>query len=209
MPRNQPALGEPTAERVTRVPDRAVAEPVYRAQWDHLEPWWFSTRTDNPRAGRFDLPLPHGTCYFADDPVATLIEKLVDPAQAEPLVRSDDLDRLRIWSGRLPPPWERVADTTDRASRVPKELGTITPYDLPWRWADALHADGRSALRYWLRLDPGAGRGVAVFSDHGAPAEPPPLDPEPAAAHAAGLREAVDVLESPPTLGMLSRQPDP
>lgn len=203
------ALRPPTTASVARIPDVAVDEAVYRAQWTQRAPWWFSTRTDNVNAGRFDLAAPHGTCSFAIDPVGALIEKLTDPEQADPLVPGEDLERLLVWHGTLPSPWDVAADPTDRASRVTEELGTVTPYDLPWAWADALHRDGRAGLRYWLRLDPGAGRGLALFSDAGAPASPPPLGHDVATAYVDDLRASFDIIDPTPTFGALPLAEEP
>lgn len=196
MGRATPALRRPTPAAVARVPSVRIDGEVFRAQWAHRAPWWFSTRTDNPHAGRFDLRSPRGTCSFSDDPIAAVIEKLTDPEQTDPLIAAEDLARLLVWHGELPDPWDVVADTTDRASRIPKELGATVPYDLPWSWADALHDDGRAGLRYWLRLDPGAGRGIAVFADAGEPNTPPPLEQDAATEYVDELRDSFDILEA-------------
>lgn len=209
MGRATPALRPPTAAATARVPDVSIDGQVFRAQWSHHRPWWFSTRTDNPWPGRFDLAAPHGTCYFADDPVAAIIEKLADPAQPVPLIPHEDLERLRVWRGPLPSPWNVVADTTDRASRVPKELGTSVPYEVPWSWADALHDDGRSGLRYWLRFDPGAGRGIAVFAESGEPDAPPWLRYETAAFYVDDLRASFDIIEPTITFAGLLAADEP
>lgn len=203
------ALRPPTAGNVARVPDVTIEDPVFRAQWVHSSPWWFSSRTDNPHAGRFDLQLPHGTCSFADDPVAAVIEKLTDPEQVDPLVPHEDLERVLVWHGSLPEPWDVVADSTDRASRLPKELGATVPYDLPWAWADALHSDGRNGLRYWRRLDPGSGRGLALFSRAGRPGEPPPLDHIPATAYLDDLRTSFDIVDPTPVFRALDQADEP
>lgn len=211
MARDVTAPRAPTSAAVARIPTIALDHRLYRVQWVGRGPWWFSTRTGNASPGRFDLKDPYGTCYFADDPVAALIEKLVDPRQEESLVDARDLQRLRVWSGTPPAPWAMAADTTDRRSRMPKELGTTVPYDLPWQWADAVHngGQGRPALRYWLRLDPGHGRGIAAFSTAGVPRDPPPLQDRRAVEYVDELRAVFDVVESPPTLDQLVPAADP
>jgi hypothetical protein len=203
MARAVPALRRPDPAAVVRVPSATLDGEVHRAQWAHHDPWWFSTRTGNLAAGRFDLALPHGTCYFADDPLGALIEKLADPEQEDPLVPAEDLERLHVWSVTLPPPWDVVADTTDRASRVSKELGCVVPYEVCWEWADALHHAGRSGLRYWLRLDPGAGRGVAVFGGDGTPPGRPALRGESATRYTEQLRDSFDLVVPTITSGEL------
>jgi hypothetical protein len=171
---------------------------VHCATWEGHGPWWFGSRTANPDPGRFDLEAPHGTCYFADDPVGALIEKLAEPDDVSPVVTVETVHRLHVHSGRLRHP-AAVADATDRRSRLPKELGTVTPYTLPWAWADALHADGRAGIVAWLRLDPAASRGIAVFGPAGVPA---PDDSRWCALartssgvdHLDGLREMFDII---------------
>lgn len=177
--------------------------------------WWFSNRTDDADdAGRFDLPRPYGTCYLADDAVAALIETFASPADLEPVVTLADVEDTVVYEGVLARP-AAVADTTDRAARVPKELGTITPYTLTWQWADALHADGRGGLRAWLRHDPAGSRTIAVFGPASAPGQLPDTDvwsepsaPEPASRWLLWLREAVTLVDVP-TESDVPEAPDP
>ena len=202
MTRATSALRAPTAAAIARVPDLPIgAVVVHRATWKGYGLWWFASRTDNPDPGRFDLETPHGTCYFADDPVGALIEKLAEPDELSPVVTVETVHRLRVHSGTLRHP-ATVADATDRRSRVPKELGIVTPYTLPWAWADALHADGRGGIVAWLRLDPAASRGVAVFGPAGALDSDDPqwtaLDGvSPGADHLDALRAMFDIVVEP------------
>lgn len=205
MSRAQSSLRPPTATRVSRVPDVALAGmPLARAVRRGRGMWWFGNRSDDPdAAGRFDLARPHGTCCLADDPLAALLERFAHPDEEEPIVTFADVDDTVVYAGVLARP-AAVADTTDRAARIPEELGTITPYTLPWQWADALHADGRSGLRAWLRHDPAGSRTVAVFgpaSEADAPPSPEdwpePAAPEPATRWLPWLRRAVEVCDIP------------
>ncbi len=52
--------------------------PLYRAHWAFHKPWWFGYISRNKKSGRFDLPLPHGTCYSATDELGAFIEKFQD-----------------------------------------------------------------------------------------------------------------------------------
>lgn len=213
MTRQQPALRPPTPATVARVPDlRTDHREAHRAVWAPHGPWWFSTRSDDPdAAGRFDLERPGGTCYFADDPIGALVEKLTHPDDVEPLVTRDELERLVVWSGWLTRP-PTIADTTARTSRLPRELGTLTPYDLCWAWADALAEAGRGGLLAWLRLDPAGTRSISVFGLAGVPApddEWPPLADHPATSWADALAEAIDVIEERPVTGELLWAPEP
>jgi hypothetical protein len=46
---------------------------------------------------------------------------------------------------------------------VTAELATVTPYDLPQRWAAAFAAAGYEGVRYRVRHDPGGSRALALF----------------------------------------------
>jgi hypothetical protein len=50
---------------------------------------------------------------------------------------------------------------------VTAELATITPYDLPQRWAAAFAAAGHDGIRFRARHDPGGGRALALFGAAG------------------------------------------
>lgn len=144
--------------------------PIYRATGvERDEPWWFASRNpDLP--GRFDLPAPDGTCYWADDPVGSLLERHVDPDALDPIVDIADLATSTVWTC-VPHGELDAADLTARAAPVTKELSTVTPYDVeggPWEWADAIAANGWHGLVAWTRLDPAGSRTVALFSEAGA-----------------------------------------
>jgi hypothetical protein len=126
-----------------------------------LGPWWFSTGGH----GRFDLPPPRGTCYLADDEMGALLEVL-GPIQ---VVSTGWVRRLRLWHLALPRQCT-AADTTVRAARgfgVTAELASITPYDLPQRWAAAFATAGHQGVRYRVRHDPGGSRALALFGAAG------------------------------------------
>lgn len=216
MTRAQPSLREPTPQRVARVPDLPLASvDVARAVTRGRSMWWFSNRTDDPdAAGRFDLERPHGTCYLADDAVGALIERFASPDDLDPLVTYADVEDTHVYRGIVARP-ASVADTCDRAARIPKELGTVTPYTIPWAWADALHADGRGGVRAWLRHDPAGTTGIAVFGPASSPGHlpdpadwPDPGPPEPAVRWLLWLRDAVDI-DDVPTNADLPVAPDP
>lgn len=205
MSRANPSLRPPTPARVARVPDLPLdGFEVARAVRRGRSMWWFANRSDDPdEAGRFDLERPHGTCYLADDPVAALIERFASPDDLEPQVTYADVEATQVYVGTLARP-DSVADTTDRAARLPKELGTVTPYELPWAWADALHADGRGGVRAWLRHDPAATTTIAVFGPASSrdeqpdPADwPDPGSPESARRWLPWLAVAVEVCDVP------------
>src|SRR5262245_48607030 len=77
--------------------------------------------------------------------------------------------RFGIWQLGLPDQCS-AADTTVRAARgfgVTAELATVTPYDLPQRWAAAFAAAGYQGVRYRVRHDPGGSRALALFGAAG------------------------------------------
>jgi hypothetical protein len=162
--RQQPSIGPPPP------PEELKAFPIWhvhagtvlcRVTTSGLGPWWFSSDAH----GRFDLPKPRGTCYLADDEVGALLEVIgpvivVSPAWAR---------RLSLWHLGLPHQCS-AADTTVRAARgfgVTAELASITPYDLPQRWAAAFAAAGHQGVRYRVRHDPAGTRALALFGAAG------------------------------------------
>lgn len=132
--------------------------------------WWFAARGPTG-GGRFDLASPRGTCYLADDPVAALLEVLRPPyVTGRSIVAAQALQARVVWHVGGAPDVTIVADATARRAAgfgVTKEIGTITPYDVPRAWADALDAAGHGGVRWWLRFDPADGRGVALFGEAG------------------------------------------
>lgn len=178
MGRAQSALRAPTDAMLARIPTFAArGKQVARVTWtEFASPWYFHNRSDDPDQGnRFDLPRPHGTCHFAREPVPALIERLSDPEELAPCVTYQLLEQLTVWQGPLDLDGE-LADLTARASRIPIEIGTVTPYQLPWDYAEGLHALGRVGLQWTMRFDPAASTGVAVFG----PASEPGQLPDPA-----------------------------
>lgn len=166
---SDPSLADPPHDPATlrRFPRRSVprANPFVRAVRAGAEPWWFSSGGH----GRFDLASPKGTCYLATDDLAALIEVL-GPEMAGGVVAAESLDARRLRSLRLPKP-ALAADATSRralAFGVTPELGTIVPYDVPQRWAAALHAAGFGGIRWWPRHDPArSGAAFALFGGSG------------------------------------------
>jgi hypothetical protein len=81
------------------------------------------------------------------------------------VVTADWAKRFSIWQLALTDQCS-AADTTVRAARgfgVTAELATVTPYDLPQRWAAAFAAAGYEGVRYRVRHDPGGSRALALF----------------------------------------------
>jgi hypothetical protein len=204
--RAQPALQPPTDAILARIPTFEVAgEHVARVTWrEFASPWYFHTRSDDPdQANRFDLQRPHGTCHFAREPIPALIERLSDPEDLAPCVPYQLLQQLVVWQGPLSCRGP-AADLTARASRIPVEIGTVTPYQLPWAYADGLHERGLVGLQWTMRFDPAASKGLALFGPASDPARlPDPAVWAPLARHQSATRflrelsEAFDIGDVP------------
>lgn len=142
--------------------------PLYRIHRAARSPWWYSS----DGTGRFDLPAPHGTCYLAEEPLATLLEV----ARGLTLLSEEFLSTRRLLTATLAAEL-RLADlTTPGAYRfgVTGEVATTTDYTGPQAWAAALYRAGFEGLRYHVRHDPRAELyGVARFRPAGGgPAAP-------------------------------------
>lgn len=136
------------------------SRPLFRVVRQGNLPWWFGSTME----GRFDLEVPHGTCYLALDVLSALLE-VIGPGPATPaFVEARCIRRM------FAPRTVEIANTRDRkASRfgVTAEIGTITPYELPQAWAARLHGAGAEGISYWLRHDPARAEGCALFSETG------------------------------------------
>ena len=117
------------------------------------------------RPGRFDLEPPRGTCYLADDEIGALLEVLGPIA----VVSVDWARRLSLWQlgPARPVPGRRHHRPRPRGFGVTAELASMTPYDLPQRWAAAFAAAGYGGVRYRVRHDPGGSRALALFGAAG------------------------------------------
>lgn len=178
MARQRPALQPPRLGDVARVPSTGRRRPLWRAcARHHSQPWWFSTRTENPAPGRFDLQSPRGTCYWALSPAAAIIEATSDPDQAVlPVVTLEALARLSVWQAvDVARARSRLADTTrPSVPTLTAEIATIVPYTLPWVWADAFDADGRHGVLYRARF--AIEESVALFGPMGSAGDMPAAD---------------------------------
>ncbi len=159
-----PTLKRPPdrADALRDFPCRIVAtdQALYRVVRSGRLPWWFGSTMD----GRFDLALPKGTCYVAQEALAALLE-VIGPGPVTP----EFVAARRLRTLFVPQPRE-VADTcARRASRygVTAEIGTIVPYNLPQAWAHRLDQAGFGGVAYWLRHDPARARGYAFFGKAG------------------------------------------
>ena len=152
-------------------PTRTLAAglSLYRVHHANLGPCWFSSfPLDHPGGGRFDLPAPDGTSYWALKPEAAFLETIVrSPITIVPL---ELLDRYQLSKGELPAPLEAANSPVKRARSfgLTAEFHTTTDYQLTRRWAHRLAASGRRALISIPRHDVTARlRSVALFGKAG------------------------------------------
>lgn len=142
---------------------------MYRIHRYRRSPWWFAS----DGAGRFDLPVPQGTCYLAVDPVAALLEV----ARGLTILSHDFLAGRRLASAALPD-GTNLADFTAPAAYaygVTAELSATADYTMPHAWARALHAAGFDGIRYHVRHDPSSTlTGIAWFGRAGRRPRPLP-----------------------------------
>lgn len=106
-------------------------------------PWWFSSGV-----GRFDLRMPHGTCYLDDTPQPCVRERVGSDRAAHGRVAASVLASRVVPRLRLPADVRAANLESDRASDrygVPGELTVMTPYDVTQQWADAPHRIGFGA----------------------------------------------------------------
>ena len=170
-PRDEaPSLSPPAEPEALAGFPASAAGPervLYRVVRAAFGPWWFAAR-DAARPGRFDLPLPNGTCYLAGDPLSALLE-VVGSDLVRGAVSTRFLAERRVCELR-PPRRFTLADLTSRRARgfgVTAEIGTVVPYELPHAWAERLFAAGFRGLLCWLRHDPARGEGFALFGRAG------------------------------------------
>ena len=113
-------------------------------------------------SGRFDLPLPQGTCYLGEEPLASFVEVFREAAVvAEVLVNAKVLSLIQLREEA------RLADVAAPRSRpfgVTGEIHTSTAYGITQAWAAALHRAGFNGIRYLVRHDPSQSlTGIALF----------------------------------------------
>jgi len=109
-------------------------------------PWWFSS----DGSGRFDLPIPDGTCYLADDPLVAFVE-VVSHGSVDGLTVSPTFCAQRRVRRLALPAKARMADASDGRARgfgVTREIHDIADYSLPQAWARAWHAAAFDGVRY-------------------------------------------------------------
>jgi hypothetical protein len=196
-PREAAAQRAPEAD-LTDFPVRRTAPTatMHRAHLASRGPWWFASG-----GGRFDLPVPQGTCYLATSALAAVRERLGPVLAGRSTLPAAALDGVVVSRLALGLPGQRaplrLANVRVSAAAdfgVTRELESMTPYDVPAAWAAALAGVGLDGIWYGPRFSPGTSGAVALFGRAGLD-ERRPLDPEPVAA--SGVR-GVPVRVEPP-----------
>ncbi|MFC6005939.1 RES family NAD+ phosphorylase [Angustibacter luteus] len=200
--REQPGREEPAQQgppgHLTAFPAHRLSptSPLYRAHQRDRGPWWFASG-----GGRFDLVEPRGTCYLATTASAALRERLGPVLARRATVPASTLDGVVVSTLRpgAASSSELLRLANLRSSRaaefgVTRELESMTPYDVPRRWASAFDAAGWGGIRYGPRFSPGGASAIALFGPAGEDANRP-VDPEPVAAD--GLTRAPATVSLP------------
>jgi hypothetical protein len=188
----QPPRGDLTGFPLRRT---APGTMLHRAHQARRGPWWFASA-----GGRFDLAQPRGTCYLASSALVAVRERLGPVLAARESLPATVLEGVVVSRLAVGVPGERaplrLANLRVSAAAgfgVTRELESMTPYDVPVRWARAFDDLGLDGIWYGPRFSPGAASAVALF---GAAGEDPrrPVDPQPVpAAEVRGVPVAVGV----------------
>ncbi|MBC7463390.1 MAG: RES family NAD+ phosphorylase [Actinobacteria bacterium] len=146
--------------------------PLYRLykhtrKGDATQSGWYFSSKGNPRSGRFDLPVPHGTCYFSTEKFGAWTETFRGAA----IVNSADVDCRTLLSAICKSEINLASMTDRRAAKfgVNMDLFTGDDYHRPQEWAQAFFTAKFEGLIALLRHDPSArARNVGIFGKTGA-----------------------------------------
>lgn len=160
FPLRRPGPSTRTLHRLFRRRDRSTGEV--------RGPWQFSHR-ERPRSGRFDLPLPDGTCYWSSRRYGAFVEAFRGVA----VVAQEDLRARRLATAQAPD--LRLADLLSPRALpfgITAAISTQPDYALPQQWAEALRGAAFEGLVGTCSHDPASkALNVAVFGEAGAPGE--------------------------------------
>jgi RES domain len=154
-------------------------DALRRAHTAAYGPWWFGSD-----GGRFDLPLPRGTCYLASSAVFAVRERLGTVLGGQPVVPASLLADVVVSTLHLPEDRD-LADVESPAATgfgVTRELETMVPYAVPQAWAVAFDTARIGGVAYGPRFTTGDAASYAIFGPAGAAEWP--MDPEPVPAAA-------------------------
>jgi len=158
-------------------PVKQRVEPMWRiilARHPHTgeprAPFWFASTGADPYAGgRYGLPPPHGSCYFATSPQGAWLEVF-----RTTMVALGDLRKRRLCVTTPPRPVTLGNLTTKRVRGfgITGDIHTCDDYTIPQQWSAALHTHGLQGISGKVRHDPALEEGTTtLFSNAGT--EPP------------------------------------
>lgn len=165
--------------------------------------WYFASLPADPAAGgRFDLPAPDGTCYFANKPRVAALERVGRfTAQHKPVPADLVAARIVTSVATSTLPAKAANLTAARAAThfgVTGELFTTPDYTIGQAWAAAVHDHRHEALTYTPRFSPGE-RAIAVFGPSG-PNPRPVQSVQPLGQVLQAAR--IPVIDIPPSTGL-------
>lgn len=171
MPRESPRQGPP--EHVdTSFPSFSAGPATWyrahRVRADCLDGgcWFFASAPRIGDGGRFDLAVPHGTCYWADSEIAAARERLGRPGD---LVAHDEVAGIVVSTAEVRPGYLADLLAGDAARRgVCQELTTAAPYAISQQWAEAFHSCEFDGIRYRPRFSTEPAQAIALFGAAGA-----------------------------------------
>lgn len=149
----------------------AANSPLYRlfkhvSSTPGIRSGWFFSSIGAPRSGRFDLPEPHGTCYFSTEKFGAWSETFRGAA----IVNGTDIDcrTLLMASGTATQRFADMAVRTATAFGVTLDDFSGDDYTRPQAWTLAFHEAKFGGVSALLRHDPsGRARNVGVFGKSG------------------------------------------
>lgn len=153
-----------------------------------------------------------GTCHLATEPFVALLEK-IGPGSRDRVVSPRLFDDLALYEPLHVPSPQRLADPTVRASAAPpwrmtSELGSMTPYVIPQRWARWFRKAGFDGLWYRSRHDPEARSCVALFQKSGGLSGWEYPEPKPVTPLLREFERTVEIsVERPPSAAQLRLEP--
>ncbi len=130
-------------------------------------PWFFAS-SGRPDSGRFDLPVPDGTCSLSDRAYGAWLEVF---GQTRIVARADAASRALFTVTRVGTRLTLADFGHERAATYGVTLDLSAGDDRPTsqRWARAIRAHGLAGIVAWIRHDPTAtARNVALFGPSGA-----------------------------------------
>ncbi|WIB65865.1 RES domain-containing protein [Curtobacterium sp. MCBD17_040] len=156
-------------------PTREAPPMMFRAKAKSNSAWYFSSVTAGSHGkqnGRFDLPAPRGTCYWAADAATALRERLGPNLLAEPgSIPQYLLDAADIASADGAPGAFADLGSPDAVTKfgVTGELSKTADYVQARKYALVFDAAGLAGIFYGARFSgdqpPNA---LAIFGDQGA-----------------------------------------